>query len=163
MRLLSIGHIYIGSWAGVDHSSLYSGSTFNVFSVGDCVGRHGLLVIHESILNSLVSRSLLLKQDEMLLMIVQLPVELELVYSCLRIRAALDHELKELDKFLGNERMEEALLKIVSLVCIYVLYVSVDVVMLLISQILGRPRREEVDIVDNVEIGPLFVEIYLIG
>ena len=78
-----------------------SGSTLGTFSVGHCVCRHSLLVIHQSILNSLIGCSLLLKKDEMLLMVIKFSVELKLVDCCVRICAVLNHKLKELDKFLG--------------------------------------------------------------
>ena len=53
-----------------------------------------LLVIHNSILNSLIGRSLLLKEDEMLLVIIQFSVELKLVDCCVRVCAILNHKLK---------------------------------------------------------------------
>ena len=47
----------------------------------------------------------------MLLMVVEFSVELKLVDCCVRVRAFFNHKLKELNKFLGYERVEVARLK----------------------------------------------------
>lgn len=86
--------LLIYSGASINHSSLCSESTFGTFSIGYCVYIFSLLVIHNSILNSLIGRSLLLKEDEMLLVIIQFSVELKLVDCCVRVCAILNHKLK---------------------------------------------------------------------